>query len=200
MDHEVEDYLDKEDENISQSGLHLLEFVEACGEKIRLPLTTQLFPYLFMASRKMTTRELSAWLLENEGIKLSSASIAKGIKRPDLHLQRIAEFVQYPANFLAALYDYDPEALLFEDHPVKGVSYLDMLSDNINLCPDPPSPSVRSSLKTLLTIWKPIPVEMKYMCRRFFDFGSDATKEDDAGEDNDSPTATEHENANTTEP
>ena len=171
---------DDENELISSIGSDLLSHAEEFGEPVRLPLTTQLFPYLLLASRKMTTREMSAWLEQTKGVKLSAVSIAKGLKRPDLHLRRLAEFIQFPATFLAAVYSWDAEELLFEDDPETGRSLLRSLREMIFEAPEDPSPSVSASMESLETFWEPIPQEVKYMCRQFFDFSGEADTEAEA--------------------
>jgi hypothetical protein len=162
------------DQSMGSIGSELLNHAEGLEEPIRLPLTTQLFPYLFLASRKMTTREMSAWLDQTKGIKLSGVAISKGLKRPELHLRRIADFIQFPAAFLGSLYRWDMELLLFEEDERTGKSQLTLLAENIFNDPDAPSKDVISALETLQTIWAPIPQEVKYMCRRYFDFASDS--------------------------
>jgi len=171
---------DDENERISSIGSDLLNHAEEFGEPIRLSLTTQLFPYLFLASRKMTTREMSEWLEKTKGVKLSFVAIAKGLKRPELHLKRIAEFVQFPATYLAAVYNLSAEGLLFGDNPHTGQTAIQELSEEIFHSPDGASSSVTSALETLESVWAPIPQEVKYMCRRFFDFTEDADTEPEA--------------------
>ena len=173
-----------ETESIQSIGNDLLSHADEFGEPTRLSLTTQLFPWLFLASRKMTTRQLSAWLEQTKGVKLSNVAIAKGLKRHELHLRRIAEFVQFPAIFLSAVYSkWSVEDILFGQHPGTGRTDLQDLSENIFNDPDGVSESIAGALETLETIWAPIPDEVKYMCRPYFEFATE--KADDDSEESD---------------
>lgn len=166
---------DIDDESLSAVGADLLSHAQEFGELIRLPVTTQLFPWLLLASRRMTTREMSAWLAKAKGVKLSAPMITKGLQRPDLHLSRIAEFVQPLAAFVAAAQGMQAEGLLFAENPKSGKSALQELSSNICDAPDDAfSDSVREAVESLMEIWEPIPEEVKYMCRQYFDFIGDS--------------------------
>lgn len=173
--------IDPDDFNelISSIGSELIEHAQDFGEPMRLPLTTQLFPYLLVASRRMTTREISGWLESAKQVKLSAVAISKGLKRPELHLKRIAEYVQAPAVYLAMVYDHSAEALLFD--PGRNRTWLEELGDVIFADPEGPSEGVADSYRVLSEFWAPIPDEVKYMCRRYFDF--DPSDSDDATDD-----------------
>lgn len=167
-------------ESIASVGSDLLDFAMEHGEPTRLPLITQLFPFLILASRRMANHEMSSWLAANKGIKISGTMIAKGLKRPDLHLKRIAEHVQPLAAYLAAVYHdagESAESLLFGKDPISGETNLKAMFEMIWNAPEPPSEGVSEALQTLTDIWVSMPEEVKFMCRRFFDFGEDANRE-----------------------
>ena len=46
----------------------------------RRGLADELFPYIWIASKQMSTRAISAWLQEKQNIKLSAATIAKVVR------------------------------------------------------------------------------------------------------------------------
>lgn len=170
--------------SLASIGNELLEHADLVGEPIRLPITTQLFPYLLLAARKMTTREMSAWLEQTRGIKLSNVAISKGLKRPELHLKRLAEFVQFPASFLSAVYRrLSVESILYGEDQGTGRTTLEEVADNIFHDPEGVSESIQGALDTINEVWAPIPVEVKYMCRPYFDFA--AEKADDDSEESD---------------
>ena len=169
------------DESISAIGSDLLSFAEESGAPNRLPLTTQLFPFLLLASRRMTTREMSAWLEQNKGVKLSGPMISKGLQRPDLHLRRIAEHVEPLAAYVAAVHNVNVEWLLFEDDPDSGQSAIRTLIEQIEDAPEPPSGGIAEALETLSESWDAIPQEVKFMCRRFFNF-ADSSPDDDCNQ------------------
>jgi hypothetical protein len=162
-------------EPLSSVGAELISHANEFGSPNRLPLITQLFPFLLLASRRMTTREMSDWLSKEKGVKLSAPMITKGLKRPDLHLKRIAEHVQPLAAFVCAVHQLDVEGLLFGEDPRTGVSELADFADAMWGAPDEvTSDSVRESLRVLMEFWEPIPQEVKLMTRRYFDFSDDS--------------------------
>lgn len=169
-----------DDESLPSIGSELLSHAQEFGELDRLPITTQLFPFLFLASRRMTTREMSEWLDKNKGVKLSAVMISKGLKRPDLHLRRIAEYVQPLAAYVTAVYHHageTTESLLFGSDPKSGESSLSGFAEMVENAPEAPSEGVTEALQTLSEIWEPMPEEVKFMCRRFFDFSEDVSDE-----------------------
>lgn len=162
-----------DDEPLSAIGSELLSHAQEFCEPNRLPLTTQLFPFLFLASRRMTTRQMSEWLSKEKGVKLSAPMITKGLKRPDLHLRRIADHVQPLASFLAVVFDQDAEDLLFGEDPRSGVTTFHELQDHWWQASDHLSEPVKEALQAFSESWDQMPQEVKYMCRRYFDFSDD---------------------------
>ena len=100
------------DAKSSKVGYALIE--EALGRNARraLPLTTQLFPYIFEASSHMSARAISAWLKEKQGIGLSSVSISRALTQPKLHWRRIASHAVRWAKIVAPVLDMHPIQLL----------------------------------------------------------------------------------------
>lgn len=170
-------------ESISSIGYDLLSHAQETGEPNRLPLTTQLFPFLFLAARRMTTRQMSAWLLTNKSVKLSAAGISKGLQRPDLHLRRIAEHVQPLAAYITAAYHGNgetAETLLYGSNPATGRSVLAEMDQITAHDPEGRSEGVTEAFSTLWEIWDTIPEEVQWMCRPYFDFtGSSASDDSD---------------------
>ena len=169
--------------SLASIGNELLEHADLEGEPIRLPITTQLFPYLLLAARKMTTREMSSWLEQTRGIKLSNVAIAKGLKRPELHLRRLAEFVQFPASFLSAVYRRLSVQGILYGADNSGRTTLEELADHIFHDPEGVTESIQGALDTIKEVWEPIPDEVKYMCRPYFDFAKEPDDDEDDSDD-----------------
>jgi hypothetical protein len=165
-------------------GLDLLSHAQQFGEPNRLPLTTQLFPFLLVASRRMSTREISAWLQSNKGITLSAAGISKGLSRPELHVKRIAEFVQPLAAYIVAVYPgfgETPRSLLYEKDPQTGKSVLHEVFEKASHDPDGLSEGICEAFDTLRDLWDSMPEEVQLMCLPYFSF--DAKPSDDESDD-----------------
>jgi hypothetical protein len=162
--------------SLSSVGSDLLSHAQEFGSPDRLPVTTRLFPYLLLASRRMTTREMSAWLDKEKGVKLSAPMITKGLNRPDLHLGRIAAFVEPLAAFITAVYHASgetPKSLLYGKDPQTGRAVLDEMDEMTWHAPDGRSDSVTEAFGSLREVWDPIPEEVKWMCLPYFDFNAE---------------------------
>ena len=166
------------DQTMGSIGLDLMKHAKEFGEPVRLPLTTQLFPYFFVAARNMSVRDMSAWLEKTKGVKLSGAAIAKGLQRPELHLRRIAEFIQFHVIYLSTVYGKSCEDILFGKEP-SGTSTIVFMGADIDGNTDP---DVIAAISTTINVWAPIPNEVKRLCLKYFDFLQDSTAEDDSKE------------------
>ena len=175
-----------DEEKISSIGSDLLDHAKQFGEENRLPLTTQLFPFLLMASRRMTTREMSSWLEKEKDVKLSAAGISKGLQRPDLHLRRIAEHVHPQAAYIAAVYfhcDQTAESILFEKNPATGKPVLELMHEVSYADPDGRSLGISEAFSILDEVWASIPEEVQFMCRPYFRFDDASDFEKDSVQD-----------------
>jgi hypothetical protein len=78
-------------------------------------LINELFPAIYVASKRMSSRGISRWLAEN-GTKLSAATIAKALRNPDQYWQEIMD-------------EIEPAAITFEN--AHNVSAEDFLKDPV---------------------------------------------------------------------
>ena len=79
-------------------------------------LVTSLFPYIYTASKRMSTRSISAFLQEKHGVKLSAVTIAKALREPERHAMAILERVEPAARIVAAALDVSPDSLLEDEN------------------------------------------------------------------------------------
>ena len=74
-------------------------------------LINELFPYIYEASKRMSSRAISRWL-EANGTKLSPATVAKALRNPDPYWQEIFD-------------EIEPSVLIFERaHKVEAEEFL----------------------------------------------------------------------------
>ena len=81
---------ENDDLNIEGIGDGLVAFSREAETSVR-GLVTELFPYIYQASKRMSTRAISKYLLETHHVKLSAASIAKALREPGKHAEAFAE-------------------------------------------------------------------------------------------------------------
>ena len=85
-------------------GRELVQYAMETKFSRQRGIVDELFPYMFLAARKMTSRQISAWLQKEKGIKLSFVSIAKALREPDKHWEAMAERVEPAARVLEEAY------------------------------------------------------------------------------------------------
>jgi hypothetical protein len=93
-------------ENIKEIGKSLLGHAEKAQTTAR-GLVTELFPFIYPASKRMSTRAISAFLLEKHQVKISAATIAKALRESDRHVEAFLETIQPAARVVAEAYGLD---------------------------------------------------------------------------------------------
>jgi len=97
--------------DISEIGTSLVAHSQEQGISGR-GLVTSLFPYIYTASKRMSTRAISSFLQDEHGVKLSAVTIAKALREPEKHALAILDRVEPAARTVAAALDIRPERLL----------------------------------------------------------------------------------------
>lgn len=134
-----------------------------------LPLSTRLFPYIFVAARRMSLRSISTWLQEKHGVSLSPAAISRALASPGLHLERLAESIAAPTRYVATAYGREPYGLLYGEVFENGPTELEILAK------DNPQPLGEddidrwSELHGLASTWGPMPHEIQLMLRPYLE-------------------------------
>jgi hypothetical protein len=75
-------------------------------------LITLMFPYIFAASKRMSTRAISAYLEQVHQVNISAATIAKALREPQKHVSYLAESVEPAARVVAEALEVDVRELL----------------------------------------------------------------------------------------
>ena len=52
---------------------------------------TEMFPYIYVAAERMSSRKISEWLEENHKIKIHHSSIASALRQSDTYLQKYVD-------------------------------------------------------------------------------------------------------------
>lgn len=101
-------------ENIKEIGKSLLGHAENTETTAR-GLVTDLFPFIYPASKRMSTRAISAFLMENHHVKISAATIAKALRESDRHVEAYLETIQPAARIVAEAYGMEIYQVLAEE-------------------------------------------------------------------------------------
>lgn len=165
--------------NIEQIGAELVQ--AAKNQTVdSTPLSTKLFPYIYVAQRQMSTRKISRWLSETHGVSLSAAMISRSLNNEALHLERLAEIIAPQARYAGRLYDAEPLDLLYGEEFENGPTILSVLAakhDKLRSEEDLPRWEV---LHDLIAIWEPIPHEVKLLLKPYLDTHLDPAPVDDS--------------------
>ena len=146
-----------------QIGAELVEAARSQTED-SLPLSTKLFPYIFIASRRMSLRAISRWLQEKHGVSLSAAAISRALSSQELHLQRLAESIAAPVRYIASEYGFGTLNLLYDEVIENGPTQLEFLADHTHPQPESEHDIPRwEEMQALAGVWAPIPHEVQLL-------------------------------------
>lgn len=98
--------LSEPEDPIQEAGRRLVNHAEKIGTTAR-GLVTDLFPYIYAASKRMSTRAISSYLQKNHNVKISPATIARALREPKKHIEVFAETVEPHARNLAEAHGVD---------------------------------------------------------------------------------------------
>ncbi len=88
--------------NFNKIGLELLQHShKAATFTAQRGLVDELFPYIYGASKRMSTRAISKWLEEAKGVKLSAVTIAKALRDQDRHWATLCDEIEVSARVMA---------------------------------------------------------------------------------------------------
>jgi hypothetical protein len=127
-----------------------------------LPLSTKLFPYIYIASRRMSLRAISRWLQEKHSVSLSAAAISRALNSPELHLERLAESIAPPVRYVAKLYGFQPLDLLYGMEAENGPTKFQFLSNHTQPQWEDDIPRWQE-MQDLAGVWLPIPHEVRLL-------------------------------------
>lgn len=98
-------------EELQKLGLELIESSRLTEEfSAQRGLINELFPYVYEASKRMSSRGISRWL-KSSGVKLSAATIAKALRNPKPYWQELAEEFEPAAEIFNRAYGLAGSAL-----------------------------------------------------------------------------------------
>ena len=177
-----------------RSGKRLAEFAQLQAEfTAQRGLMDDLFPYIYVASKRMSLRAICRWLEENERIDISINAVAKAMHNQEKYWARLVEDVEPAARILADAHNVQPievidDAVLFEQLEILPTRFRFMSDkDRESLDPEVLEHSeelqaVRHAAKVLRNRWFALPEEVRKQCRRHFAtvfFDPDTPQEED---------------------
>lgn len=103
------------DVSLNEIGTGLVGHAQNEAEYSARGTLSELFPYIFQASRRMSSRAISRWLAEGPKIKLSAVTIAKALRNADKYWEEFADFVEPRARIVEDALDWPMEDFLYNE-------------------------------------------------------------------------------------
>lgn len=108
--------------DIREIGSELRRYAEEEAEfSAQRGCIDDLFPYIWSASKRMSTRAISRWLKAAHNIKLSAATIAKSLRETDESWNKFFERVEPSADIVARAHKYESGRDLLKEDLEHGV-------------------------------------------------------------------------------
>lgn len=110
------------DQSLQELGAKLVEDAMLREEfSAQRGLVNELFPFIYEASKRMSSRAISRWL-EANGTKLSAATIAKALRNPEPYWQEILDEIEPAALIFQRAHNVDPKHFLANQQLFDGLS------------------------------------------------------------------------------
>lgn len=106
----------QDERDIFEAGSKLIEYAANSEEHGKYGTITELFPYIYEASKGLGIRAISRWLKDTQGIAISPATISRALRNSESQWEGFAEEVLLPhALRLQEAYNTACVDLLFQD-------------------------------------------------------------------------------------
>ncbi|MEI6166466.1 MAG: hypothetical protein WCS52_04670 [bacterium] len=102
------------DDKLNEMREGLLEFAESGPSRAKHGLITALFPFIYQAARRISTRAISRWLEETHQTKISPAGVSKSLREPERHWEGYWELIEPSARIFEAHNPAAMESFLFD--------------------------------------------------------------------------------------
>lgn len=101
---------------MQEIGAALVEHAKGEAEfSAQRGLVDELFPYIYAASDRMSSRSISRWLAETRNIKLSRETIARALRNPQKYWEAMFERVERAAELFANYRERSIRSVLTEE-------------------------------------------------------------------------------------
>jgi hypothetical protein len=133
-------------------------------------LLSELFPYVYEASRRMSTRGIRDWLKENHGIQISQPTLSRALRNSEKYRQAFAEFIEPWARRVEEAIEPSMQDFLFDDRVFKH--FVDELPPASSFPPDSDEAAqfaeVEDAIEFLENRWFSLSEETRQQYRRYF--------------------------------
>lgn len=156
--------------NMNKIGNNLIQHAEKTKVTAR-GLAEELFPYIYVASKRMSTRAISEWLEKEHNVQISFVTIAKMLRKSPALFDKIVDEVYAAADTLEIHCNYDDKianssklTFLFNEEYFEQIT-TDMtveLGKDINIG------TILYAIQKLKDEWFALPQEVRDQCENLF--------------------------------
>lgn len=151
---------------LRDAGRDLVDYAHKIPEEEARSRSETLFPFIYQASKKMSSRSIARWLSDEKGIDFSAASVAKVLRESARYFRLITDRVQPLAEHFAAQVSVDAESLLFTEQG-EEIAERDLRANFPGIEAFEYADRVLSELQDE---WFSLDEEIRFRCRPYFDF------------------------------
>ena len=165
------------DSDVKEIGVRLAEFaMEKAEFTAQRGLVEQLFPFISDASKRMSTRAISRYLEENEGVKLSAVTIAKALREEDKYWEQIADDIEPAARIVGQAHALSVRQVLLLEN------FLSLQDETPTVAGDVGLEEYHAAYSEIATGWAVLSDAAREQCLRFISRDSSESNSEEANE------------------
>lgn len=153
----------------TEIGNEMMQYAEQAEFTAQRGLIDELFPFIYMASKRMSLRAITRWLEENHRIEISVNAVAKAMRNQEEYWARLVEDVEPSARIMADAYEVHPSEVLDSFELFK---HLEMKAPAVAAeDPDGIEKELRQlagAVGVIRNRWFSLPEDVRNQCRRHF--------------------------------
>lgn len=169
---------------IREIGAGLAEYAKGAEFTAQRGLVAELFPYIWIAARRMSIRAIVRWLEAKHGVRISVESVARAMRAPEEQWADMVEEIEPAAHIFGDAHDVEPAAVLDNEELFRA---LELRGPTVRAAgPEDAEKKIAEygrAAGTLRGRWFCYPAEIRAECRRHVGivFGEEIKEEREHG-------------------
>jgi hypothetical protein len=123
---------------------------------------SELFPYIYQAAKRMSTRAISEFLAVNFGVKLSAVGISRALRDEEKHWEGLAEIMEPSAVIVARAHGISAYWVLDGAEDLKSLE-----NESPTVCGEDGYLEYKAAVEFLKRRWFSLDKEIRDSCMRF---------------------------------
>ena len=134
-------------------------------------IVREMFPYIWQASRTLSTRKISDWLKTEQNISLSQATVSRALRNAPMYWAELADKIEPAARIISEFTSSRPLRILFDEDYFEEIFH-DSLRGPERYPGDDDYETIddtRAAIDFLRSYWFIHSAEVRANCRRYVD-------------------------------